>query len=114
MTTTGNIITKIYGQNTFTYNVGEIITKKGSKKFCFVEQVTEFSAEDKVKFSSLDDTSFGFMSAQLRQFSAKTDDKPNTPNPALSNLFSHQATNGDKTQFNAPQSKSLVDLADKY
>lgn len=74
----------------------------------------EFSAEDKVKFSSLDDTSFGFMSAQLRQFSAKTDDKPNTPNPALSNLFSHQATNGDKTQFNAPQSKSLVDLADKY
>ena len=33
MTTTGNIITKIYGQNTFTFNVGEIITKKGSKKF---------------------------------------------------------------------------------
>lgn len=74
----------------------------------------EFSAEDKVKFSSLDDTSFGFMSAQLRQFSVKTDDKQNTPNPALTNLFSHQATSGDKTQFNASQSKSLVDLADKY
>jgi hypothetical protein len=46
MTTTGNIITKTYGQNTFTFNVGEIITKKGSEKFVFVEQVTKFNDED--------------------------------------------------------------------
>ena len=40
MTTTGIIITKTFGQNTFTFNVGEMLTNKGSKKFVFVEQVT--------------------------------------------------------------------------
>ena len=46
MTTTGIIITKIYGQNTFTFNVGEILTNTGSKKFVFVEQETVFTLED--------------------------------------------------------------------
>ena len=46
METTGNIITKTFGQNTFTFNVGEILTSQGSKKFVFVEQVTEWTSED--------------------------------------------------------------------
>lgn len=46
MNTTGIIITKEIGQNKFTFNVGEILTKKGSKKFVFVEQVTKFTEED--------------------------------------------------------------------
>jgi len=46
MTTTGNIITKTFGQNTFNFDVGEIITNKGSKKFVFVEQVTEWTEQD--------------------------------------------------------------------
>lgn len=46
MTTTGNIVTKTYGQNTFTFNVGEILTNKGSRKFVFVEQVTKWTSED--------------------------------------------------------------------
>lgn len=46
METTGNIITKTYGQNTFTFNVGEIITKKGSKKYVFVTQTTVWTKED--------------------------------------------------------------------
>ena len=46
MTTTGIIITKTFGQNTFTFNVGEMLTNKGSKKFVFVEQVTEWTEQD--------------------------------------------------------------------
>jgi len=46
MATTGNIITKVYGQNTFTFNVGEMFTNKGSKKFVFVEQTTKWTEED--------------------------------------------------------------------
>jgi hypothetical protein len=45
-TLTGNIVTKTYGQNTFTFNVGEVITNKGSQKFVFVEQCTTWSDED--------------------------------------------------------------------
>ena len=46
METTGNIVIKKLGQNTFTFNVGEIMTSKGSKKFVFVEQITEWTEED--------------------------------------------------------------------
>ena len=46
METTGNIVTKKFGQNSFTFNVGEIMTSKGSKKFVFVEQTTEWTEED--------------------------------------------------------------------
>jgi hypothetical protein len=45
-TQTGIIITKIIGQNTFNFNVGEMLTNKGSKKFVFVEQITEWTEED--------------------------------------------------------------------
>lgn len=50
MTTTGNIITKVYGQNTFIFNVGEMLTNKGSKKFVFVEQITKWAEEDNAIF----------------------------------------------------------------
>ena len=46
MTTTGNIITKTFGQNIYTFNVGEMLTNTGSKKFVFVTQVTEWTKED--------------------------------------------------------------------
>jgi len=57
MTTTGNIITKTFGQNTFTFNVGETITRKGSVKFVFVEQVTKWTKEDNKIFGfDMEDT----------------------------------------------------------
>jgi hypothetical protein len=46
MTTTGNIITKTFGQNTYLFNVGEILTSKGSKKYVFVTQTTVWTKED--------------------------------------------------------------------
>ena len=46
MTTTGNIITSNYGQNTYTFNVGEMLTNTGSKKFVFVTQTTVWTKED--------------------------------------------------------------------
>jgi hypothetical protein len=50
MTTTGNIITKTFGQTTFTFNVGEMLTNTGSKKFVFIEQRTKFTKEDNEVF----------------------------------------------------------------
>jgi len=50
MNATGNIITKTFGQNTFTFNVSEVITKKGSKKFVSVKQITKWSLEDNIIF----------------------------------------------------------------
>ena len=58
----------------------------------------EFSAEDKTKFSALDDTSFGFMASQLRQFSVPVTTPTPVVNPALAHLFSHQATGGQGGQ----------------
>lgn len=55
----------------------------------------EFSTEDKKKFSALDDTSFGFMASQLRQFSVPETTPTPVVNPALAHLFNHQATSGD-------------------
>lgn len=53
MTTTGNIITQTYGQNIFTFNVGEMLTNTGSKKFVFVEQETKWTEEDNEIFGFL-------------------------------------------------------------
>ena len=58
----------------------------------------EFSAEDKTKFSALDDASFGFMASQLRQFSVPVTTPTPVVNPALAHLFSHQATGGQGGQ----------------
>ena len=55
----------------------------------------EFSTEDKKKFSALDDTSFGFMASQLRQFSVPATTPTPGVNPALAHLFNHQATAGE-------------------
>ena len=46
MELTGNIITKVFGQNEFKFNVGEMLFNNGSKKFVFVEQITKWSNED--------------------------------------------------------------------
>lgn len=57
----------------------------------------EFSTEDKKKFSALDDTSFGFMASQLRQFAAAKPPEQKAPAvPShLTHLFNHQATAGE-------------------
>ena len=69
----------------------------------------EFSTEDKKKFSALDDTSFGFMASQLRQFSVPPEQKTPGVNPAFAHLFSHQANGG---QGNQPQQQgSALDQA---
>lgn len=57
MNATGNIITKTFEQNTFTFNVGEIFTKKGSKRFVFVKQITKWNKEDNEIFGfDMEDT----------------------------------------------------------
>lgn len=46
-TTTGNIITKVFGQNTFYFTVLDYIGgKKGSQKMVLITQTTEFTKED--------------------------------------------------------------------
>ena len=47
---TGIIITKTFGQNTFTFNVEDIYTLKGTKRAVYVIQKTVWSNEDKELF----------------------------------------------------------------
>ena len=57
MENTGNIITYTYGQNTFKFNVGEILSFKGSKKYVFVTQTTIWTKEDNEIFGfEMEDT----------------------------------------------------------
>ena len=63
----------------------------------------QFSAEEKKSYTDMDDTSFAFMSQQLKQFSAGNQQppvgqQPPAPgvNPAFAHLFTHQA-NGDQS-----------------
>ena len=61
----------------------------------------QFSAEEKKSYTDMDDTSFAFMSQQLKQFSAGNQQPPaGQPQqqqipPQLAHLFTHQA-NGDQ------------------
>ncbi|NNP71314.1 hypothetical protein A7P53_00200 [Acinetobacter defluvii] len=74
----------------------------------------QFSAEEKTSYTNMDDTSFAFMSQQMKQFAggqpAPTPQQNNAVPPHLAHLFSHQATGGqgggqqggeDKHQFTA-------------
>lgn len=59
----------------------------------------QFSAEEKKSYTDMDDTSFAFMSQQLKQFSAgnpppAAQPQPQQIPPQFSHLFSHQATGG--------------------
>lgn len=57
MTTTGNIITKNFGQNIYNFNVEEILTAKGSKKYVYVTQTTVWNKEDNKIFGfEMEDT----------------------------------------------------------
>jgi hypothetical protein len=59
----------------------------------------QFSAEEKKSYTDMDDTSFAFMSQQLKQFSAGSPQPAVQPQqqqipPQFAHLFSHQATSG--------------------
>ncbi|MEG2433459.1 MAG: hypothetical protein RSB25_17635, partial [Acinetobacter sp.] len=60
----------------------------------------QFSAEEKTSYTNMDDSTFSFMSQQLKQFSVTKPPEQKTPeaNPALAHLFSHQATGGQGGQ----------------
>jgi len=66
----------------------------------------QFSAEEKKSYTNMDDTSFAFMSQQLKQFSGQQPASPagqqqqqtNTVPVHLQHLFSHQATGGQGGQ----------------
>lgn len=68
----------------------------------------QFSAEEKKSYIDMDDTTFAFMSQQLKQFSAGSQQQPAAPqpqqtpsvNPAFAHLFSHQANPGQGGQSN--------------
>lgn len=68
----------------------------------------QFSAEEKKSYIDMDDTTFAFMSQQLKQFSAGNQQPPagqqpqQAPgvNPAFAHLFSHQANPGQGGQSN--------------
>lgn len=71
------------------------------------ETKTEFSDQEKTDMANLDDAAFTFSASQIRKFSAnQTPQKPAIP----SWMTQHQA-GGDQNQFNAGQSKTLVDQA---
>lgn len=68
----------------------------------------QFSAEEKKSYIDMDDTTFAFMSQQLKQFSAGNQQPPAAQqpqpapnvNPAFAHLFSHQANPGQGGQSN--------------
>ncbi|ENV64250.1 hypothetical protein F949_01639 [Acinetobacter junii NIPH 182] len=72
------------------------------------ELKTQFNAEDKTAYTTMDDATFAFAAKQLRQFSvggqsgqpAQQPAPANQPNPALAHLFTHQANGGAQGQGN--------------
>lgn len=77
----------------------------------------QFSAEEKKSYIDMDDTTFAFMSQQLKQFSAGNQQPPAAPqtqqtpgvNPVFAHLFSHQANGGQGGQ--PQQQGSALDQA---
>lgn len=78
----------------------------------------QFSAEEKTSYTNMDDSSFAFMSQQMKQFAgsqppAGQQQQNNTVPPQFAHLFSHQAT-GDQNnsqQFNAGGQGTALDQA---
>ena len=77
----------------------------------------QFSAEEKTSYTNMDDSSFAFMSQQMKQFAGGQPTPAPQPNntvpPQLAHLFSHQAT-GDQNnsqQFNAGEQGTALDQA---
>ena len=80
----------------------------------------QFSAEEKTSYTNMDDSSFAFMSQQMKQFSGgqPTPSAPqnNTVPPQFAHLFSHQAT-GDQNnaqQFAGGQGTALDQAFGKF
>src|SRR5690606_13650569 len=77
----------------------------------------QFSAEEKKSYIDMDDTTFAFMSQQLKQFSAGNQQPPAAPqtqqtpgvNPVFAHLFSHHANGGQGGQ--PQQQGSALDQA---
>ncbi len=61
----------------------------------------QFSAEEKTSYTNMDDSSFAFMSQQMKQFAGgqptPAPQQNNTVPPQFAHLFSHQATGGQGT-----------------
>lgn len=77
----------------------------------------QFSAEEKTSYTNMDDSSFAFMSQQMKQFAGgqptPAPQQNNTVPPHLAHLFNHQAT-GDQNnaqQFNAGGQGTALDQA---
>ena len=78
----------------------------------------QFSAEEKTSYTNMDDSSFAFMSQQMKQFVGTQppvgqQQQNNTVPPQFAHLFSHQAT-GDQNnsqQFNAGGQGTALDQA---
>lgn len=78
----------------------------------------QFSAEEKTSYTNMDDSSFAFMSQQMKQFAGGQppvgqQQQNNTVPPQFAHLFSHQAT-GDQNnsqQFNAGGQDTALDQA---
>lgn len=77
----------------------------------------QFSAEEKTSYTNMDDSSFAFMSQQMKQFAGgqptPAPQQNNTVPPQFAHLFSHQAT-GDQNnaqQFNAGGQGTALDQA---
>lgn len=77
----------------------------------------QFSAEEKTSYTNMDDSSFAFMSQQMKQFAGgqptPAPQQNNTVPPHLAHLFNHQAT-GDQNnaqQFNTGGQGTALDQA---
>ena len=81
---------------------------------------TQFSADDTKAYTDMDDVAFSFMAKQLRQFSSKQppagQQQQPIPaiNPALQNLFNHQATGGQGGTPNQDQPHKFTSGAQAF
>lgn len=79
----------------------------------------QFSAEEKKSYTDMDDVSFNFLSQQLKQFSAGTQqptEQPkgnNIPNQ-FAHLFSHQANGGQGGAYNSDQPHKFTSGAQAF
>lgn len=70
----------------------------------------QFSEDDKKAYLAMNDDAFAFSARQLRQFSTKTETKPNTPT-VPDYLFQHQGKQNDNQQQPQKQQFSLSNAA---